>query len=342
MRVTLHMFPHRITHDDAFPLTPFAHVLRLVTAIPTKTRALSELRRRATAAAQEEGHHALRTHDGVAPTSNRAEAAAAAMVPGWTAGKVFVDNNRREAGSASTYSAPAVPSHARQQHQQRHPRSPARHKNCPVSATQFPDHDRNIDRDRREIDTQGANIATGRRIRSGATWGLVGGWGDDHGKVSTILNNPDDGFASQAVRRETHIDGSAFRSRQRAYHGNGNFKNHSATAPWATVQGPKHAATFAARASGAAIPSTGQATVMEARGTGNAARSGGNHDRANYFGNQATFLDAMDTLGLLVGVGQQEVLTLVRGGRTNVDVWCIQRMPDLPLLQIGSSQTHAV
>lgn len=81
---------------------------------------------------------------------------------------------------------------------------------------------------------------SGRRARSGATWGLVGGWGDSFTTVqvdSGFENAP--GRDSSNSNSERHAVIRTQPSRECGFYrgtGGGNPKNESATAPWAAVQ----------------------------------------------------------------------------------------------------------
>lgn len=108
----------------------------------------------------------------------------------------------------------------------------------------------------------GLVIAEGRRARSGATWGLVGGWDDRHSVSGGLI----------ASMGGTGVHNSA------------NKKSTSVKAAGPTVEGGRVRATI-----GGSIEQGPVVAFEDERG----------------------FRDAMDELGLLVGLGQQEVLTLV-------------------------------
>lgn len=82
---------------------------------------------------------------------------------------------------------------------------------------------------------------TGRRARSGATWGLVGGWGDSFAAAAQakagVEGAPGESINTNSTR---HVVVTAQPSREYVSHrrgrGGGNPKNESATAPWAAVR----------------------------------------------------------------------------------------------------------
>ncbi|CAM9350828.1 unnamed protein product, partial [Scytosiphon promiscuus] len=98
--------------------------------------------------------------------------------------------------------------------------------------------------------------------------------------------------------------------------GVGNPKNESATAPWAAVQ-PAGVNVFASDAGHTAHMAKGASmrNTADMEGGSNdtigSNGSGGKKCCLSFDGHEA-FRDAMDDLGLLTGLGQQEVLTLVR------------------------------
>lgn len=95
---------------------------------------------------------------------------------------------------------------------------------------------------------------TGRRVRSGATWGLVGGWGDGYAEADqadaasdSFLggrgNSPRGSINNRSRSSERRVPLEAQTSYMDAYgvrprgrKQGGNRKNESATAPWAAVQ----------------------------------------------------------------------------------------------------------
>lgn len=96
-------------------------------------------------------------------------------------------------------------------------------------------------------------VPTGRRARSGATWGLVGGWGDgDYARAAQAdaasdnvpngRNSPRGGGGSSSCNgRHVPLEAqtsymNAYGVRPRGRKDGGNRKNESATAPWAAVQ----------------------------------------------------------------------------------------------------------
>lgn len=89
----------------------------------------------------------------------------------------------------------------------------------------------------------------------------------------------------------------------------GGAKSAGSPAPWATVHGVPAAAV--ARDRGA----KGRSTAAAARGgvAGGEVAERIERGAVVAFEDEEAFRDAMDELGLLVGLGQQEVLTLVRG-----------------------------
>lgn len=159
-------------------------------------------------------------------------------------------------------------------------------------------------------------VCTGRRVRIGATWGLVGGWGDIDVVGDRVASGTQGGvvvapksegsIGSAAVDGPTAANGSG-----RSYRRQGNFKNASATAPWATI-GSRFGPTSVSKNS--ALGMTVASGVTEkARVIGSTVSDPGGGDYWS-FENPAAFRDAMDSLGLLVGMGHQELLTLVRCG----------------------------
>eukprot|EP00752_Nemacystus_decipiens_P017835 g15991.t1 len=158
---------------------------------------------------------------------------------------------------------------------------------------------------------------TGRRARSEATWGLVGGWGDSFASTSQaqagVENAPGKGGSSSSSS-ERHVVVKAQPSCEYGYYrrGGGNPKNESATAPWAAVQAA--GVNVFAPNSGQAGPAARSADTGGGVGSGatRTRRSGEDHSDPYSFEDHAAFRDAMDDLGLLVGLGQQEVLTMVR------------------------------
>lgn len=123
-------------------------------------------------------------------------------------------------------------------------------------------------------------VTEGRRARSGATWGLVGGWGDCP-SVSGDGRAPVGGA-------EVH-NGASQESKA--------VKAAGPAAPWATVYGVPAAVGIRDAVGGGRVV----ATVGGSIGQGPVVA----------FEDERVFRDAMDGLGLLVGLGQQEVLTLV-------------------------------
>lgn len=167
------------------------------------------------------------------------------------------------------------------------------------------------------------------RAHGGATWGLVGGWGGGcHSPCHEDSGTAARDAAASGVNRNASIVGSEVGGgphaphgggeeirmlggddrkiiNQRRYCGKGNFKNASATAPWATT-------AQAAGGKVSRVQAVGVAKGAGTRGGGGASgRRRGGRGGVYSFEDQGAFRDAMDELGLLVGLGQQEVLTLV-------------------------------
>ncbi|CAN0009012.1 unnamed protein product, partial [Sphacelaria rigidula] len=157
--------------------------------------------------------------------------------------------------------------------------------------------------------------STGRqRARSGATWGLVGGWGDcpggaDEGariRRGVCMHHGCSLLVSAAIGSPaTDITTTYQYTRVEE---RGGAKSAGSPAPWATVHGVPAAAV--ARDRGA----KGRSTAAAARGgvAGGEVAERIERGAVVAFEDEEAFRDAMDELGLLVGLGQQEVLTLVR------------------------------
>lgn len=166
---------------------------------------------------------------------------------------------------------------------------------------------------------------TGKRVRIGATWGLVGGWGDidaNNGVGDRVASGTQGGIVvkpqSEGSKGSAALDGpTAANGSCSSYRRQGNFKNASATAPWATIGsrfGPtiKNASCVSsASKKNMALGIRGASGITEkAKLIGSTVSEPEGDDWC--FENPAAFRDAMDALGLLVGMGHQELLTLVR------------------------------
>lgn len=118
----------------------------------------------------------------------------------------------------------------------------------------------------------GRNVPSGRRTRSGATWGLVGGWGDSYANTtetgennnSTNNNNNNIGTGDEPRGVSELVQPNVSFGYTHHENRGGNPKNESATAPWAAVQ-----------AAGVNVfkLSTGQAAVMAKKSAGTPRRA---------------------------------------------------------------------
>lgn len=164
-------------------------------------------------------------------------------------------------------------------------------------------------------------VCTGRRVRIGATWSLVGGWGDidsSYGVGDRVASGTQGGIVvrpkSEGSIGSVALDGpTAANGSGSSYRRQGNVKNASATAPWATIGsrfGPSNENASCMSKTSALGTTCASGITEKATVTGSTVSDpGGDHWS---FENPAAFRDAMDALGLLVGMGHQELLTLVR------------------------------
>ncbi|CAM9936497.1 unnamed protein product [Ectocarpus sp. 6 AP-2014] len=316
-------------HPREFPLMDCRRVLgRIAQRARNMRLALrSELRRRAanaqgntaTAARQSPAGQGGTNGGSISPSRIGAATAAASNKSRWTAGKILTEGDGNRNGDSDS-DRHWVPSGV----------APA------TTSTETPRQERgtlgmNGGDGSGQNDTNhhgsgaglsnGRGVPSGRSARSGATWGLVGGWGDSYANTtetgenhnSTTTNNNigmvDGPHGACQLVQPSVSDGYTHHMNR-----GGNPKNESATAPWAAVQ-----------AAGVNVfkLSTGQAALMARKSAGTprraaagtdvgAKRSSADGNGCDTFEGHEAFRDAMDGLGLLVGLGQQEVLTLVR------------------------------
>ncbi|CAM9276231.1 unnamed protein product [Ectocarpus sp. 4 AP-2014] len=313
-------------HPREFPLMDCRRVLgRIAQRARNMRLALrSELRRRAantqgntvTAARESAVDEGGRNGRSFSPPRIGAATAAASNMSRWTAGKILTkgDGNRNGDSDSDRHWVPSgvapATSTAETPRQQR---GTLGMYGGNGSGQNDPNH-----RGSRAGLSNGRGVPSGRRARSGATWGLVGGWGDSYANTTETGENNNDnnniGTVDEPRGVSELVQPSVSYGNTHHENRGGNPKNESATAPWAAVQ-----------AAGVNLfkLSTGQAALMARKsaftpgradaGTDvGARRSSAEGNGCDTFEGHEAFRDAMDGLGLLVGLGQQEVLTLVR------------------------------
>ncbi|CAB1110814.1 unnamed protein product [Ectocarpus sp. CCAP 1310/34] len=316
-------------HPREFPLMDCRRVLgRIAQRARNMRLALrSELRRRAantqrntvTAARESPVGEGGRNGDSISPSHVGAAAAAASNTSRWSAGKILTKGDGNRSGDSDS-DRHWVPSGV----------APAT-STAETPGQQWGILGMNGGNCSGQNDTNhhgsgagfsnGRGVPSGRRARSGATWGLVGGWGDSYANTTETgeYKNSSTTTSNIGTVDEPRCVSELVQpcvSYGYTHHENrgGNPKNESATAPWAAVQ-----------AAGVNVfkLSTGQAALMARKSAGTPRRADAGTDvgakRSSAEGNgydtfegHEAFRDAMDGLGLLVGLGQQEVLTLVR------------------------------
>ncbi|CAM9451673.1 unnamed protein product [Ectocarpus sp. 12 AP-2014] len=314
-------------HPREFPLMDCRRVLgRIAQRARNMRLALrSELRRRA---ANTQGNTATavrelpvgeggRNGGSISPSRVGAATAAASNMSRWTAGKILTkgDGNRNEDSDSDRHWVPSGTAPATSTTETPRQQRGTLGMNGGNSSGQ---NDINHHGSRAEL-RNGRGVPSGGRARSGATWGLVGGWGDSYANATETgenNNNINNNIVTVDGPRGVSELVQPSVSYGFTHHENrgGNPKNESATAPWAAVQ-----------AAGVNVfkLSTGQAALTARKSAGTprradagtdmgARRSSAEGNGRDAFEGHEAFRDAMDGLGLLVGLGQQEVLTLVR------------------------------
>lgn len=238
----------------------------------------SELRRRAantqgntvTAARESPVGEGGRNGGTISPSRIGAATAAASNTSRWTAGKILTtgDSNRNGDSDSDRHWVPSGVAPATSTAETPRQQRGILGMNGGNGSSQ---NDTNHHGSRAGL-SNGRGVLSGRRARSGATWGLIGGWGDsfanttDTGENKNSTNNNNNNIGTVNEPRGVSELAQPSVSYGYTHHENrgGNPKNESATAPWAAVQ-----------AAGVNVfkLSTGQAALMARKSAGTPRRA---------------------------------------------------------------------